>query len=239
MLSIRRVIRLGSAWALLVTGVGLGAFVASPPAGASGFSWSVVPSPNTSPTQENELNGVSCSGPSACIAVGFYDTPEPYPQIRTAYQTLIESWNGSAWSIVPSPSTSPAQDNLLKGVSCSGPSACTAVGYYSTGSTDQTLIESWNGSAWSIVPSPNVSPTLENLLNGVSCWPVGPPSAIYFTGSTPVTRPGTPIRPRLRCPVVVVLLSGDFSPDRRLRVVLLLWAATLSSIAPVGVQPFG
>jgi Bacterial Ig domain len=159
--------------------------VASPPAGASGFSWSVVPSPNTSPTQENELNGVSCSGPSACIAVGFYDTPEPHPQIRTAYQTLIESWNGSAWSIVPSPNTSPTQDNLLKGVSCSGPSACIAVGEYFTGSTDQTLIESWNGSAWSIVPSPNTSPTQDNLLNGVSCS--GPSACVaggnYFTGT--------------------------------------------------------
>jgi hypothetical protein len=79
---------------------------------------------------------VSCSGPSACIAVGLYDTPEPYPQIRTAYQTLIESWNGSAWSIVPSPNAS--QINLLLGVSCSSSSTCTAVGYYGS---SQTLIE--------------------------------------------------------------------------------------------------
>ena len=79
---------------------------------------------------------MSCSGPSACIAVGLYDTPEPYPQIRTAYQTLIESWNGSAWSIVPSPNAS--QINLLLGVSCSSSSTCTAVGYYGS---SQTLIE--------------------------------------------------------------------------------------------------
>jgi hypothetical protein len=162
----------------------------SPTASASGFAWSIVPSPNTSPTQENELNAVSCSGPSACIAVGFYDMPEPYPQIRTAYQTLIESWNGSAWSIVPSPNTSPTQDNLLKGVSCSGPSACVAVGYYSNaGGYQQTLIDSWNGSAWSIVPSPNSSPTQENILNAVSCS--GPSACVavgdYFTGNNDQT----------------------------------------------------
>jgi hypothetical protein len=152
----------------------------SPTASASGFAWSIVPSPNTSPTQANELNGVSCSGPSACIAVGLYDTPEPYPQIRTAYQTLIESWNGSAWSIVPSPNTSPAQINLLRGVSCSSSSACTAFGFYEPSNNfDQTLIESWNGSAWSIVTSPNTSPTQSNELSGVSC---SSPSACTAVG---------------------------------------------------------
>ena len=190
MLGIRRVIRVCGAAILLVGGVVVGVLSFSSTASASGFAWSIVPSPNTSPTQDNELNGVSCGGPWACIAVGLYDTPEPYPQIRTAYQTLIESWNGSAWSIVPSPNTSPTQDNFLKAVSCSSPSACVAVGYHSNASTaQQTLIESWNGSVWSIVPSPNSSPTQENLLNGVSC--TGPSACIavgaYNTGSADQT----------------------------------------------------
>ena len=181
MLSIRRVVRVGGAAILLVSGLVVSVLISSPTADASGFAWSIVPSPNTSPTQNNELNAVSCSGPSACIAVGLYDTPEPRPQIRTAYQTLIESWNGSAWSIVPSPNTSPTQDNLLKAVSCSGPSACVAVGYYTNaGGHQQTLIESWNGSAWSIVPSPNSSPTLDDLLGGVSC---SSPSACVAVGA--------------------------------------------------------
>ena len=186
MLNIRRVVRVGGAAILLVSGVAVSVLSSSPAASASGLAWSIVPSPDTSPTQDNELNAVSCSGPSACIAVGFSDTPESYPLIRTAYQTLIESWNGSAWSIVPSPNTSPSQDNFLKAVSCSSPSACTAVGFYSNA---QTLIESWNGSAWSIVPSPNTSPTQENILNAVSCS--GPSACVavgdYFAGSNDQT----------------------------------------------------
>jgi hypothetical protein len=174
MLSIRRVLRVGGAAILLVSGVAVGVLSSSPVASAGELSWSIVPSPNASPAQSNELNAVSCSGPSACIAVGLYDTPGSFPPLA---QTLIESWNGSAWSIVPSPNTSPTQYNQLSAVSCSGPSACVAVGYQSSASTvQQTLIESWNGSAWSIVPSPNTSPTQGNLLGGVSC--TGPSACV-------------------------------------------------------------
>ena len=164
MRSIRRVIRVGGA---AMSGVVVGMLSFSSTASASGLTWSIVPSPNASPAQSNGLNAVSCSGPSACVAVGQYDTPGSFPPLA---QTLIESWNGSAWSIVPSPNTSPTQNNQLSAVSCSGPSACVAVGQQSSASTpQQTLIESWNGSAWSIVPSPNTSPTHDNLLGGVSC----------------------------------------------------------------------
>jgi hypothetical protein len=72
--------------------------------------------------------------------------------------TLIESWNGSVWSIVPSPNTSDNQPNYLTAVSCSGSTACTAVGIDAVdGLENQTLMESWNGSVWSIIPSPNTS----------------------------------------------------------------------------------
>src|SRR5439155_1154444 len=45
-----------------------------------------------------------------------------------------------AWSIVPSPNTSTAQNNRLAGVTCTSASDCWAVGQYSFG---QTLIEHW------------------------------------------------------------------------------------------------
>jgi hypothetical protein len=74
---------------------------------------------------------VSCNGPSACTSVG-YDSDG---------NTLIESWNGSAWSIVPSPNVANAR-NTLSGISCTGPTACTAVGTFGTGYLGQTLVES-------------------------------------------------------------------------------------------------
>ena len=129
----------------------------------NGSAWSIVPSPNTSDIQTNYLSGVSCNSSTACTAVGDFVGDSMYDQ------TLIESWNGSVWSIKPSPNTSSNQNSSLSGVSCTSPSACTAVGSYSPGNPDLTLIESWNGSTWSIVPSPNSSSNAQyNLLRGVS-----------------------------------------------------------------------
>lgn len=128
----------------------------------NGSAWSIVPSPDTSPTADNLLWGVSCASSTACTAVGS-------AEMGTDYQTLIESWNGASWSIVPSPSNSPTENALL-GVSCYDLTHCIAVGSAQVGTTVlQTLIESWNGTAWSIVPSPDVSTSTYEELSGVSC----------------------------------------------------------------------
>ena len=128
----------------------------------NGTSWSIATSPNTSTTQSNELNSVSCTSASFCMAAGYYD--------GTYYQTLIEEWDGTSWSIATSPNTSTAQNNYLYGVSCVSASDCVAVGYYiNTGSYDQTLIEQYSGTSWSIVTSPNTSTAQNNYLSGVSC----------------------------------------------------------------------
>ena len=127
-----------------------------------GTSWSIASSPNTSPTLSNALANVSCTSPTSCVAVGTASN-------GTSDQTLIETWDGSAWSITPSPNTSPTQANQLSGVSCTSATACVAVGYAFNGTNDQTLIETWGGSAWSIAPSPDTSPTQTNQLIDVSC----------------------------------------------------------------------
>lgn len=137
-----------------------------------GASWSIVSSPNTSPTQSNVLNDVTCASASDCWAVGFwYD--------GTFLHTLIERWNGLSWSIVASPNTSPTEFNELIGVTCSSANECWAVGYYTKDGVTQTLTEKWNGASWSIVISPNNGTTRTNVLNDVSCsspnacWGVG------------------------------------------------------------------
>lgn len=90
-----------------------------------------------------------------------------------SYQTLIEQWNGTGWSIVTSPNTATTVSNRLIGVSCTSTSFCfcMAEGFAppSRGGTDQTLIEEWNGTGWSIVSSPNTSTTQNNQFYGVSC----------------------------------------------------------------------
>jgi plastocyanin len=87
------------------------------------------------------------------------------------YQTLIEHWDGSAWTIPESPSV-PGVDNLLEGVSATGPSEAWAVGFVSDKLTgNRTLIERWDGSAWTRVPSPNPSTTSNSLTSVLAVAP--------------------------------------------------------------------
>ena len=128
----------------------------------NGTTWAITPSPNTSPTQNNNLNAVSCPSPKTCVAVGYsYD--------GTRFRTLIETWDGTAWTITSSPDTSSTMHDILNGVSCTSSSACVAVGRYESDTNERTLIETWDGTAWSIAVSPNASTTMPNVLESVSC----------------------------------------------------------------------
>lgn len=132
--------RLGAGAALAA----LALLSAAAPGSAQTRTWSVVPS--ASPRIDNQLNSVSCVSATMCMAVGYYETRNFY------FKTLIESWNGTSWSVVPSLNS---RDSYLDGVSCVSATACTATGTYYTNGLDKTLIESWNGTRWSTVPSPN------------------------------------------------------------------------------------
>src|SRR5204862_547524 len=78
--------------------------------------------------------------------------------------SLIEHWDGSNWSVVPSPSPSAGYSNLY------GVAAVSANDVWAVGSSGydpfQTLTEHWNGRSWSVVPSPN--PGIYSQLNGVA-----------------------------------------------------------------------
>ena len=138
----------------------------------NGTSWSIVPSPTTG---SGSLNGVSCPSTTSCFAVG-YDISEARTN-GTAGSTLVEHWNGTSWSIVPSPTLSTWDTPSLRSVSCPSISNCFAVGYTlalasPTGSNLiwQTLIEHWNGTSWSIVPSPKAPAKIAYpVLAGVVC----------------------------------------------------------------------
>lgn len=146
--------------------------------GALAAGWAIVPSPNNEGTgaQINALNGVACASATECWAVGSFTAP------NNSLQTLIERWDGTSWSRVNSPNTSPNVSEQLLSVTCVSPAECWAVGDthligdVSGGSL--TFIELWDGSTWTIIdaPSPNY---YESELNGVACaaadvcWAVG------------------------------------------------------------------
>jgi hypothetical protein len=129
--------------------------------------WLPVASPSPSPT-DDVLNGVTCSSSSECVAVGYQEGAGGVPQ------ALIETGTGINWVVTPSPATG-AQYSVLMGVSCVGAEYCVAVGYDGSGGVEgegglaQTLIETWNGSAWSVTVSGNPTGDTVSVLNSVSC----------------------------------------------------------------------
>jgi hypothetical protein len=125
-----------------------------------GIQWSIVNIPTKSAS--SELTGVSCQSPKLCTAVG--------AQQGSLSHTFVERWNGKRWTNMASPNSAAGDANSLSSVSCTSRNFCTAVGVQidiTTSDYEQTLIESWNGSHWKIVASPNNS--TGDFLAGVAC----------------------------------------------------------------------
>lgn len=131
----------------------------------NGTSWTTQAVAGTVSTL---LNAVSCSTATSCEGVG--ETPDSSGQ----ESTVAESWDGSAWNIQSIPSPSTTQGSQLTAVSCTSATSCVGVGWYTssdiptTFGQHQTLAEAWDGTAWTLEPSPSPS-TDGGLLDGVSC----------------------------------------------------------------------
>jgi hypothetical protein len=137
----------------------------------NGSTWTLQTAPNPSQATSGTLTGISCIAPDACTAVGGYDDQNTTP---VSYGTLAEQLNASTWTIQPTPAPAGSAGSALSGVSCTTNSACTAVGYYNDNaypeiSGDAPLAENWNGTAWSVQPTPNPPATDISTLAQVSC----------------------------------------------------------------------
>jgi hypothetical protein len=146
----------------------------------NGTAWSVVPSPNTNSL--NFLRGVAAGGVNDVWAVG--DSIKDPNNGVSVSRTLIEHWNGSGWTVVPSPNVGQGS-NSLAAVAVRSAGDVWAVGFVDdiTGSIPirTTLIERWNGTAWTVVASPNAG-TGDNWLTAV----VTPPgsSQVFASGTS-------------------------------------------------------
>ena len=139
----------------------------------NGAEWSVVPSPNTD-NRLNVLNGVTAISASDAWAVGNAHSG----QAPANQATLVLHWDGIAWSIIPSPSPGAAGLNTLYAVSANSANDVWAVGSHTQTDRALTLVEHWDGTSWSVIPSPNVTGA-NNELYGVvalspnNVWAVG------------------------------------------------------------------
>jgi hypothetical protein len=128
----------------------------------NGTTWKIRTTPT--PGSSGVLAGVACTSPAACLAVGGRRTT-----VKNLV-TLAEGWNGTGWKVQSSPNPRGAAVAGLGGISCPGPAACMAVGARTdpTGESTFNLAESWNGTGWSLVHTPNPGSTVNELF-GLSC----------------------------------------------------------------------
>jgi hypothetical protein len=135
-----------------------------------GHAWNVVDSPQPG-AMRDLLYGASADSPSDVWAVGEQQSSDGI------FQTLVEHWDGTAWNVIPSPNPGET-GNHLYGVDAVSPSDVWAVGQQlGISAPDQALIEHWDGTAWSVVPSPaqgSASVMLDGVtVQGNEAWAVG------------------------------------------------------------------
>ena len=122
-----------------------------------GSGWTAISDPETS---LDLLSNVSCVSEDFCVVVG--STPDDNEE------PIVETWNGTTMTVVPSPTVAVGQSSFLVGVSCTSTTFCVAVGFTDF-SSQAALIEMWNGVAWSITSAPHSGTGNTDSLDNVSC----------------------------------------------------------------------
>jgi hypothetical protein len=150
-----------------------------------GSTWIAARTPSVG-NGANQLNGVLALAPNDVWAVGFSTPVAPPSQAATL--TLIEHFDGTSWSVVPSPNMGPNsiyQSNRLFGLAANSPTDIWAFGSYfaASGSGHQmTLLLHWDGTSWKLTPSPN--PTRGGFLSDLLFAGVVPsPGNVWIVGA--------------------------------------------------------
>jgi hypothetical protein len=143
---------------------------------AARASWKIQRTANPAGSVGNNVEGVSCTSATACLAVGYFydDKPE-------GIFTLAERWNGKTWTVQAGPGLT-----SLNAVSCTSATACTAVGdILARSGRVVTRAERWNGRSWRVQATPNPAGAGHSQLNGVSCASATACIAVgyYYNGS--------------------------------------------------------
>ena len=161
-----------------------------------GDAWRRVPTP-TIPGPSASFADVHVVAPDDVWAVG---TRQPPASQGIGDRTLIEHWNGTEWTVVPSPETD-EQVHYLSAVDGSGPDDVWAVG--AVGGF-RLLAQHWDGTSWTIqdtgldspdAPDPGFSDV--EAVSDHDVWVLlarrsGRSEAAHFDGETWSAAPGPP-----------------------------------------------
>ncbi len=145
----------------------------------NGTAWTVIPA--SADTDTVFITGIAGSSSSDIWAVG-------YTEPGSVDHPFAMHWNGTAWTVTKTPARGKGT-NILYGVVAPAPNEAWAVGLSTPDappaeSVTLTLIEHWDGTAWQIVPSPNVGPTSVYQSNRLFAITTLSPTDIWTGGSS-------------------------------------------------------
>jgi hypothetical protein len=135
-------------------------------------TWHIIASPNPGPGG-NGLQAIATLSPTNVWAIGSQVAGGSKGSAVT--QTLIEHYNGTGWSVIPSPNVSTSY-NALQAIAAVATNDIWAVGYdNASNGSQQTLILHYNGAKWSVFPTTNAG-----VLSGIA---VVSANTIYAVGT--------------------------------------------------------
>ena len=148
----------------------------------NGQNWNTVATVNVG-NGDNQLNNVLALASTNVWAVG-----ASAPEANAPTLTLIEHFDGTRWTVVPSPNMGTASNRLF-GITALSPTSIYAFGSYfaEDGSGNQmTLLLHWNGINWTVTPS--LDPTNRSFLSDILWAGVVPsPGNIWIFGDEDAT----------------------------------------------------
>lgn len=139
--------------------------------------WQVTPSPNGPAASYSTLSGVSCSEPSSCTAVG-----SSYVSKTVGTVPLSVTYNRTSWSAVAGQRPGSGK---LQSVTCPSTRTCVAVGVTFQHPDGANLIEMFDASGPTQLPTDDPSATQPGLA-GVACAAPGRCVAVgsHYAGSS-------------------------------------------------------
>jgi hypothetical protein len=146
--------------------VGLGGYVEH----WDGLAWNEVSAP--------ALAGANLWAAAGIMANDIWTVGEYHPFGATA-QTFIGHWDGTAWNQVPSPNAGTSDNYLYDALAVSQTEVWAVGNYVGPTGMAKALIERWDGTNWTMVPSPELDTLNFN------------PQAVDSKGSGPVILAGS------------------------------------------------
>ena len=125
----------------------------------NGLRWTWQPFPVPANSSGAGLTAVSCTSAHFCEAVGSY-----FDNTAGTNVTLAATWDGTSWSLQPTPTPGGFSFEQFNTVSCASPTFCEAWASGNAGNPGVTLAEQWDGSSWQLQTVPSNA-----TVNSVSC----------------------------------------------------------------------